>query len=112
MAVFALIHSPFVGPLTWRPTARALEQKGHMTVVPALGRIEPPYWPQYANLIAEAIREHRTHEPLVLVAHSAAGLVMPGVRTTLHDHGIRSYIFVDAVIPHQCASLGDLIPAS
>jgi alpha-beta hydrolase superfamily lysophospholipase len=78
MAVFALIHSPFVGPLTWRPTARALEQKGHIAVVPALGRIEPPYWPQYANLIAEAIRELRTHEPLVLVAHSAAGLVMPG----------------------------------
>ena len=41
MTVFVLVHSPFVGPLTWYATARALEQKGHVTVVPTLGRSNP-----------------------------------------------------------------------
>ncbi len=112
MAVFVLIHSPFVGALTWQPTARVLEQKGHSRMVPAFTGIRPPYWPHYANVIAEAIQTVPTNEPVVLVAHSAAGLVIPAARAALHDYKIRSYIFADAVIPRKGASLGDLIPAS
>lgn len=47
----------------------------------------------------------------MLVAHSAAGLLLPAVRVALRDCEIRSYIFVDAIIPRRGASLGDLIPA-
>ena len=112
MTVFVLVHSPFVGPLTWYATARALEQKGHVAVVPTLGRVEPPGLPQYANVIADATQSLRAHAPLVLVAHSAAGLVIPAARAALQDHRIQSYIFVDAAIPREGVSLVDLIPAS
>jgi hypothetical protein len=113
MAAFALIHSPFVGALTWRSTAHALEQKGHIAIVPMLGTVvEAPFWPQHARIIADAIETRRASEPVVLVAHSAAGLVMPAVRAALRGETIRSYIFVDAVIPHEGANLVDLIPAS
>jgi hypothetical protein len=112
MTVFVVVHSPLVGALTWRPAARALEQKGHIAIVPALGSINPPHWARHANTIAGAIRAHGPGEPVVLVAHSAAGFVMPAASAALRDHGIRSYIFVDAVLPREGASLGDLIPAS
>lgn len=111
MAVFVLIHSPFAGAVTWRPTIAALEQEGHRGIAPALRHIHPPYWSKYGSLVAEAIRTRGTKEPVVLVAHSAAGLIIPAAGAALHDHGIRSYIFADATIPRKGASLGDLIPA-
>lgn len=112
MALFVLIHSPFVGALTWRPTARALEQRGHGAMVPTLDPVSAPYWPHYGDVVAEAVEAHRTNEPIVLVAHSAGGLVVPAVRAALRDREIRSYIFVDAAVPRSGASLCDLIPAS
>jgi hypothetical protein len=33
---FILVHSPLVGPSTWSPVARALEEGGHRVAVPSL----------------------------------------------------------------------------
>ena len=49
-----LIHSPFLGPVTWRSTARALEGKDRRVHVPSLldvARSAPPYWPAGADSI-------------------------------------------------------------
>jgi alpha/beta hydrolase family protein len=112
MSVFVLIHSPFVGALTWRPAALALEEKGHVAVIPTLSEVRPPYWPHYASLVADAIQGLRSDEPLALVAHSAAGLLIPAARAAMPDKAIRGYIFVDAVVPRKGANLVELIPAN
>src|SRR5437879_1257295 len=99
---FVLIHSPFVGALTWVPTARLLEDAGRSTCVPALdiSNASPPYWPYFAHRVAEVAADLPTHDPLVLVAHSAAGLLVPAVRAALPRRAVDAYVFVDAALPY------------
>lgn len=113
MAAFVLIHSPFVGPLTWERTARRLAERGHVAVTPALNAGEPrsPNWPYYAGRVANAVREVAHDAPLVLVAHSAAGLLVPAGCAALEGRPILSCVFVDAALPREGASLVELIPA-
>jgi alpha/beta hydrolase family protein len=113
MAAFVLIHSPFVGPLTWQPTARVLADRGHIVVMPALnvGDPRPPYWSHYASSVVATARTVPARHPLVLVAHSAAGLLIPAVGAATPERAIRRDVFVDATLPRGYASLADLIPA-
>jgi hypothetical protein len=112
MAALVLIHSPFVGQLTWQPTARKLVDRGHIVVTPVLnvGDPGPPYWFHYANCVAAAVRGVPEPEPLVLVAHSAAGLLVPASRAAMANRTVRGYVFVDATLPRDGASLVELIP--
>jgi hypothetical protein len=110
---FVLIHSPVVGALTWQPTARLLRERGHTSCVPTLdiAGARPPYWSSLAGRVAEAARDLPPDEPLILVTHSAAGLIVPAVRSALAERTVRAYVFVDAALPENGATLGDLIPA-
>ena len=81
---FVLIHSPVVGPATWMAVARELERRGHAAVVPSLLGVADAPVPQWRHCL-EAVRaaaEHLT-EPLVLVAHSGAGLLLPEIARAL-----------------------------
>jgi pimeloyl-ACP methyl ester carboxylesterase len=92
-----LIHSPFLGPATWQSTARALRGIGRRVHVPSLlgvARSEPPYWPAGVDAIVRAAAD----EPVVLVAHSNAGLYLPAVVDALGDQ-VRGVVFVDAALP-------------
>ena len=92
-----LIHSPFLGPATWRPTARALVGIGRRVHVPSLlgvARSAPPYWPAGVDAVVRAAAD----EPVVLVAHSNAGLYVPAVVDALGDQ-VRGVVFVDAALP-------------
>ncbi len=92
-----LIHSPFLGPATWQSTARALEGNGRCVRVPSLlgvARSAPPYWPAGVDSIVRAAGD----EPVVLVAHSNAGLFVPAVVEALGDQ-VRGVVFVDAALP-------------
>jgi hypothetical protein len=112
MAVFVLIHSPFVGPFTWQPTARALADRRQIAITPSLATGEPraPYWSFYANCVGAALRAIPKEEPLAVVAHSAAGAFVPAARVAMLDRTVSCYIFVDATVPREGASLIDLIP--
>lgn len=93
-----LIHSPFVGPATWRSTAAALERRGRRVHVPSMlevARGEPPYWPAGVAAIAGAVNDG---EPVVLVPHSNAGLFVPAVISALGEQ-VRGAVFVDAALP-------------
>jgi predicted alpha/beta hydrolase family esterase len=73
-----LIHSPFLGPATWQSTARELESRGRRARVPSLLAIAdsvPPYWPAGVDSIIRSAAD----EPVILVAHSNAGLYVPAV---------------------------------
>jgi hypothetical protein len=111
---FVLIHSPVVGALTWQPTARLLREQGHISRVPVLdiASAHAPYWPSLAGRVAEAARDLAPEESLVLVTHSAAGLIVPAVRNALPERAVRAYVFVDAALPENGVTLGDLIPAA
>lgn len=76
MSAFVLIHSPVVTPVTWQPVATALNRLGYVSVVPSLQGATPPYWISFADAVARAACALR-HEPIILVAHSAAGLGVP-----------------------------------
>lgn len=94
-----LIHSPFLGPATWQPTARALEgQRRHARVPDLTGvaRSAPPYWPAGLDAIVRAAGD----DPVVLVPHSNAGLFVPAVVETLGEQ-VRGVAFVDAALPGE-----------
>jgi hypothetical protein len=91
---FALVHSPSVGPSTWRPVADRLIADGHQAVVPSLldvGDGEPPFWPRVVDAV-------RAGQPVVLVAHSNAGLFVPAIATGI-DQPVAGSVFVDAALP-------------
>jgi hypothetical protein len=108
--VFALIHSPIVGPLTWALVAEELERRGEKALVPALanGEEEEPYWKQHAESLAEFFGG-LVAERQVLVAHSGAGPILPALAQQIGKPA--AYIFVDASLPEDEASRLDQLAA-
>ncbi|HWG25260.1 hypothetical protein [Actinospica sp.] len=99
--VFVLVHSPSVGPSTWRPVADRLASAGYQARVPSLLRVgegEPPYWPRVVDAVRDDLGRLPGDVPLVLVGHSNAGLFLPAVRWGL-THRVIGSIFVDAALP-------------
>ncbi|ROQ63652.1 alpha/beta hydrolase family protein [Streptomyces sp. 840.1] len=99
--ILVLVHSPSVGPATWSPVADRLTAEGYQVRVPSLlhvGAGEPPFWPTAAEAVRADLRGIPTDHPLVLVAHSNAGLFLPAVRSVL-DHPVAASVFVDAALP-------------
>ena len=99
--VLVLIHSPSVGPGTWQPVADLLRSSGVESVIPDLRTIgsgQPPYWPRVAQTVAEEIAKVDPDVPVLLVAHSNAGLFLPTIAQAA-GHPIDGAIFVDAGLP-------------
>ena len=93
----ALVHSPLLSPYSWDPVARALRAEGHRVVVPDLRPAltgPPPYQGRLRDA-AVAGAEH----PTTLVAHSAAGPLLPAIAEALGPAAAAT-IFVDARLPH------------
>jgi hypothetical protein len=99
--VWVLIHSPLVGPYTWSPVAARLNEAGFLTAVPQLTRKRSRdgfYWKQHAQDVAHSVRDFPPEIPMILVAHSGAGPLLPAVRAEM-DRPVQAYIFVDALLP-------------
>ncbi|MPZ61504.1 MAG: alpha/beta fold hydrolase [Propionibacteriales bacterium] len=107
-----LIHSPLVGPLTWRAVARSLEAEGRTAVVPDLTAAVangPPYEPALRAAVAAAVEHAAPGKPLVLVGHSAAGPLLPGIADRI-GATVRGVVYVDSVLPHPGESWFDRAP--
>ncbi|WP_157244350.1 alpha/beta fold hydrolase [Nonomuraea typhae] len=93
-ATYVLVHSPSVGPATWLPVAGKLGR----AVVPdltAVGTGAPPYWPRVVEAVRSAVPDEG---PLVLVAHSNAGLFVPVIKEGLGERVV-ACVFADAHLP-------------
>ena len=99
--MFALIHSPLVGPTTWSLVAKEIRKRGIDAIVPSL-HDSPcdtgPYWQRHVASVTLALRGCPADQPVVLVAHSGAGPLLPLIGRAIEQR-VAAYIFVDAALP-------------
>jgi hypothetical protein len=94
---FALLHSPLVGPSTWRWVAGALTDTGHEVAVPDLRDAAVTGDRDAVISTAVAAIAPGWPEPIV-VGHSGAGSLVPSVAERLGTSSPR-LVFVDAGLP-------------
>lgn len=99
---FVLVHSLLLGPLTWAPVAARLAALGAVTVVPSLVDVadadDPPFWPRVGATVNDGVSYLPQGQPIVLVAHSNAGLLVP-VIVQAARRPVAGCLFVDASLP-------------
>jgi hypothetical protein len=101
MPLFVLVHSPSVGPRTWSAVAGHLTDAGCEVIVPSLlavGDGGPPFLPRVAAAVSEQLPGPGDYQPLVLVAHSNAGVFIPVIRSAT-ARPVACSVFVDATLP-------------
>ena len=91
------MHSPLVGPTTWRWVAAALVAAGHEVAVPDLRNAAITGDPHAVIAAAVAALPPGWTTPIV-VGHSGAGSVLPSVAERLRTWPPR-FVFVDAGLP-------------
>ena len=96
-ATIVLIHSPLVGPTTWRWVADELTTAGHDVVVPTLVDAAATGSAQHC-ITAVADQINVSADDTVLVGHSGAGPLLPLIAAATRRHPSR-LVFVDAGIP-------------
>lgn len=123
-ATFVLVHSPVVGPATWRPVAEALAARGLAAVVPALTpplRAPRPWWATAAAEVVAAVDANQLDaespppgNEIVLVGHSGSGPRLPaiGERLTAAGHRMAANLFVDAGLPAAGVPAAQALPAA
>jgi hypothetical protein len=94
--MFTLVHSPLLGPLSWRPVADRLD-----AAVPSLVDLRPPYWRSVAEKVAAVVTG-----PTTLVLHSNAGLFVPVIAEAAPVAGS---IIVDGRLPGYTRRLPDFL---
>ncbi len=113
MSTWLLIHSPLVDAETWVPAAARLRERGHEAVIPDLSPALSDggaHVSRQAELAGAAVG----HGPVYLVAHSAAGPLLPLIAHQLgmRDIAVLASVFVDAALPHPGQSALDVLPAA
>jgi hypothetical protein len=121
--LFVLVHSPVAGPRTWASTAGALGRHGHRAIVPALRLPEEPpaaYWSHFVDQVVGAVEGAVSAsaagghpiDAVTLVAHSAAGPLLPAIESRLprSSPGVSHRLFADATVPARTGST-PVVPA-
>jgi hypothetical protein len=92
---FLLVHSPLVGPSTWRGVAERLRRAGHQVAVPDLRAAAESGDPD--AIVTSAVAAGSAG-PAALVGHSGAGFFLPLIAQRLAPRPVRT-VFVDAGLP-------------
>ena len=104
------VHSPLVGPLTWRAVAERCAASGWPVAVADLTTAmagPAPYQPRVAAAVARAAAG--PGGPVVLVGHSGAGPLLPGVAAAV-GVPVRALVYVDAGLPQPGRTWFDTAP--
>jgi acetyl esterase/lipase len=113
-----LLHSPLVGPGTWRPVGARLAARGHRVVVPDLRPAldgPAPFQPAIAARVARTLADGAPDaaggpgRPVVLIGHSGAGPLLPWIARAL-DRPVAALGYVDAMLPAPGRSWWDGAP--
>ena len=99
-----LLGSPLLAPGSWGELPGAIEQADPAVDVQDIAISDdatPPFGQRYLTAVVVAANEAKPRPPLALVAHSAAGPLLPGIGRGLRDagHRVGGYVFVDARLP-------------
>jgi pimeloyl-ACP methyl ester carboxylesterase len=97
-ATLLLVHSPLVGPSSWRPLGEVARGRGFDVIRPDLTGVADADAPQWQHLVDMSVRSAVGWSDLVVVGHSGAGAVLPAIAKRLGDR-LRALVFVDAVVP-------------
>jgi len=89
-----LVHSPLVGPSTWRPVADELGRRGRRARVADLGAVGA--WRDVARAVSRGVPAGE--EPVLLAGHSGAGPLLPAIADAL-EAPVAGLVFVDALLP-------------
>jgi hypothetical protein len=96
MAKFFLLHSPVVGPTTWKWVSEELQGIGHevkiLTISPSAT------FRGWEGVVEEVVAQVTTGDDAIFVAHSGAGPLLPTIVDRLNARG-SSMVFVDAGLP-------------
>jgi hypothetical protein len=99
-----LLGSPLLAPDSWGALTDAIEQLDRAVDVLDVAVSDdetPPFGQRYLTAVVVAANEAKPRAPLALVAHSAAGPLLPGIGRALRDagHRVGGYVFIDARLP-------------
>lgn len=106
-----LIHSPLLGPNSWQAVAARLRDDDIWTEAPAFPKfstIAGDFYPALAASLAATI-DGAGRAAAILVAHGAAGPVLPALAARLQTP-VAGVVFVDAILPHPGRSWFDTAP--
>ena len=104
-----LLHSPLLGPLTWRSVADVLRGRGVEAEAPAWPRLSTLGDDCYAALANSMAATLGRGAPAIMVAHSGAGALAPSV-AALAKGALAGVIYCDAILPHPGQSWFDTAP--
>ncbi len=98
-ATTVLIHSPLVGPTSWRWVADGLSKLSHTVIVPSLlDGAAAGSWELRVD--AAAAQTATGDDEVVLVGHSGAGPLLPLIGDAMKRRP-RQLVFVDAGVPPE-----------
>jgi hypothetical protein len=108
--VMLLVHSPVLAPVTWHELRPHLEAAGWRVAVPDLRPLADasPMYPALCNAAAAAVPLNAA--AVVVVGHSRAGPLLPGVAAAVGP-AVSHVVFVDARLPHAGRSWQDTLSA-
>ncbi|MEV4117141.1 hypothetical protein [Nonomuraea sp. NPDC049695] len=104
-----LVHSPVLAPSMWQALAPRLEETGLMVATPDLRPSLAGSAPYHSSMVEVAAAAVPTGMPVVLVGHSAAGPLLPGIAACAHPP-VTSIVYLDARLPHPGRSWLDTLP--
>jgi pimeloyl-ACP methyl ester carboxylesterase len=115
MSVFVLVHGAWQSTGTWDLLVPLLEKQGHRVITSVLSglgtdqsRLSPDITLQ--RHVEDVSRElSRFPDPVILVGHSYAGMIISGVVET-NPTRVKQLVFLDAFIPENGQSALDLLP--
>jgi hypothetical protein len=99
-----LLGSPLLAPGSWGVLPDALEagdEAFDVLDVQVAADDVAPFGQRYLTAVVLALADAQPRGPLVLVAHSAAGPLIPGLGRAIRDagHRVGGYLFLDATLP-------------
>ncbi|EHR50793.1 hypothetical protein SacmaDRAFT_2550 [Saccharomonospora marina XMU15] len=106
-----LLHSPLVGPHTWRAVRAHLDAAGRRAILPDL---RPPARPRptpgrVAAAAAAAMESSTPPGPVTLACHSMAGMLLPGIAQATRRR-VTGAVLVDSAMPRPGVTWFQTVP--